>query len=162
MVEITIADKQGDPRRVVEIAKDEKQMAEAESVRENDAYLDFDEVWCVFDRDDHERFHDAVSMARSNGFELVISNPCVELWLLLHFRDSPGAQQRRALCRMLRKHLPGYDKRLAFEDLASGVGSATDRARRLDEDANRMGEPGRNPTTGFYRLVFSISREVGT
>ena len=29
-------------------------------------------------------------MARDNGILLAISNPCIEFWLLLHFRDNPG------------------------------------------------------------------------
>ena len=113
---------------------------------------------CVFDRDDHERFHDAMSMARDNGIELAISNPCVELWLLLHFRESPGARHRREITHMLREHLPRYTKRLNFDDLIGGVSKATTRARRLDDDAVEMGEAGRNPTTGFYLLTDSIAR----
>lgn len=159
LVEVVIAGEQGDPKRVVEMAKMRKRAAEEEAQRERDGYLDFDEVWCVFDRDDHQRFHDACCMASSNGFELAVSNPCVELWLLLHFRESPGPQQRRDVVRMLRRHLPGYDKVVEFDRLAPTVSEATGRARRLDEDASAMGEPRRNPTTGFYRLTDSIARE---
>ena len=147
MVKVTIPRERGDPKKVVEIAK-----------KINGASGDdFDEVWCVFDRDEHERFFDAITMARDNGFELAISNPCFELWLVLHFRESPGMQHRDHLRRMLRDLLPGYDKRLNFDDLAGGVAAAAGRARRLDEDAEAMGEDGRNPTTGVYRLLNSIS-----
>ncbi len=161
-VEIEIPPDRGEPKRVVEIAKERKLAAKAEARRRGDPYLDFDEVWCVFDRDDHERFHDASSMARDNGFELAISNPCVELWLLLHFRESPGPQHRETLYRILRENLAGYDKHVDFDDFAGGVPAATARARRLDDDARRMDEPGRNPTTGFFRLTDSIARKDGT
>lgn len=158
-VEIEIPGERGEPRKLVEIAKEHKRAAEADAKRYGDTYLDFDEVWCVFDRDDHERFHDACAMARDNGFGLAVSNPCVELWLLLHFRESPGMQHRDDLRRMLRdEYLPGYDKRLDFDDVVHGIGDATARARRLDADATAMGEPGRNPTTGFYLLTDSIAR----
>ncbi|RLE29256.1 MAG: RloB domain-containing protein [Acidobacteria bacterium] len=158
-VKIQIPDDRGEPKKVVEIAKEMKRTAEAEAKRQGDSYLDFDEVWCVFDRDDHDRFYDACTMARDNGFELAVSNPCVELWLLLHFRESPGPQHRDDLSRMLRRYLPGYDKRIDFDEVVDGVKNAANRARRLDADASEMGESGRNPTTGFYRLTDSISME---
>ncbi len=159
-VEVQIARERGDPKKVVQIAKAEKAAAAAEARRQGDPWLDFDEVWCVFDRDDHERFHDAIQMASANSFELAVSNPCVELWLLLHFRDSPGARHRDELRRMLRDDcLPGYAKRLDFDTLAPGVAAATERARRLARDAAALGDdPFKNPTTGFYRLTDSIAR----
>ena len=48
----------------------------------------FDEVYCVFDRDAHERFADAVARLKQLGrpFKGVVSVPCFEFWLLLHFR----------------------------------------------------------------------------
>ena len=157
-VEIVIPPDRGDPRKVVEIAKSRKQSATAEARRQQDPNLAFDEVWCVFDRDDHERFADACQMARDNQFKLAVSNPCFELWVLLHFRDSPGMQHRTSVLRMLRDQLPDYDKRLEFNDVAQGVPDAVARAQRLDADATAMGEPERNPTTGVYRLANSTAR----
>jgi hypothetical protein len=147
-VKVSIPREHGDPRRLVEIAKG---MGAEE----------FDEIWCVFDRDQHERFHEAIQMARDNGFELAVSNPDFELWLLLHFRESPGARHRDDLRRLLRdEHLPGYDKKLDFDKLAPGVPAATRRAERLARDAHDLGDdPFKNPTTGFYRLTNSMARK---
>lgn len=152
-VDVQIARERGEPRKIVEIAKTRKAAAR----RQGDA--EYDEVWCVFDRDDHERFHDALQMARANGFELAVSNPCVELWLLLHFRESPGARHRDELKRLLRdEHLPGYDKGINFDKLASGVAAASERARRLARDAVALdNDRFKNPTTGFYLLTDSIA-----
>lgn len=157
-VEVKVHDEHGDPRKLVEMAKSEKQRALAEAKRENDDFLAYDEVWCAFDRDQHERFKDACQMARDNQLELAVSNPCFELWLLLHFRNNPGPQHRRRMQTMLKKHLPGYDKHVDFERIASLVAQATERARRLDQEAERIGETFPNPTTGFYRLTESIAR----
>ncbi|MFT4628841.1 MAG: hypothetical protein ACI8PZ_007537, partial [Myxococcota bacterium] len=120
----------------------------------------YDEVWCVFDRDEHERFADACQMARDNNLQVAASNPCFELWLLLHFRDSPGARHRHDLQHMLREFIAGDNKGVDFGALADGVAHATDRARRLDTAAEAMGEGGRNPTTGVYRLTDSIARKA--
>lgn len=76
------------PDRVVERA----QALQAQAQREGDA---FDAVYCVFDRDAHERFPDAVARLKVLGlpFQGVVSVPCFEFWLLLHFgyTDKPYA-----------------------------------------------------------------------
>ncbi|HCA88271.1 MAG TPA: hypothetical protein DEQ61_24110, partial [Streptomyces sp.] len=46
---------------------------------------DFDEVWCVFDVDEFDVAH-AIGEAQRLGVEVAVSNPCFELWLILHFR----------------------------------------------------------------------------
>lgn len=159
LVTVEVSKERGDPRKVVEIAKTRMLDAKREARKSHDTWLELDEVWCVFDRDEHERYDAAVNMAQDNDLELAVSNPSFELWLVLHFRESPGPQHGDTLRRMLRdKLLPGYDKGIDFEALAAGVEVATERARRMDEDAEAMGEPRRNPTTGVYRLTHSIAR----
>jgi hypothetical protein len=56
----------------------------------------FDEVWCVFDRDKHERLQDAFIQARDNSFKVAFSNPCFELWYLIHFTDQESHIERGA------------------------------------------------------------------
>src|SRR5262249_19618035 len=155
-VRIAIAPEHGGPRTVVNTAKERKKEAEAAARREADENLVYDSVWCVFDVDDHPQVADAMQMARDNGIELAISNPCFELWLLLHFRDSPGMQHRAAMQRMLSKHVPGYDKRVEFMVYGAGYRQAVERAKRMDEAAQSSGESGRNPTTGVYKLTMAI------
>ena len=45
---------------------------------------DFDEIWCVFDIDLHPNVPTAIHNARQSGIEVAVSNPCIELWLVLH------------------------------------------------------------------------------
>ena len=46
----------------------------------------FDQVWCVFDRDDFAAtFNDAIFKARRLGFKVAYSNEAFELWYLLHY-----------------------------------------------------------------------------
>ena len=157
-VEVRIHGEQGDPRKLVERAKTEREQARVRARQQGDDFLAYDEVWCVFDRDQHERFADACQMARDNQLALAVSNPCFELWLLLHFRDSPGAQHRGHVQKMLKKFLPDYGKHFDFARVADLSDQAAERARRLDRDAQRVGEAFRNPTTGVYRLLESIAR----
>lgn len=157
-VEVEIPDEQGVPLTLVRNARERKVRAEREARRENDDFLKYDEVWCVFDIDEHPNLHDALQLAAANKIELAISNPCFELWLLLHFRENPGARHHRNLQRVLRGYIPNYHKRLDFNSIVSGIEDATRRARRLHQDAIEENEPNRNPTTGVFLLTDSIAQ----
>jgi hypothetical protein len=47
----------------------------------------YDEYWCVFDVDVHPRVAEALELAFSRDIFVALSNPCIELWLILHFRN---------------------------------------------------------------------------
>ncbi len=146
----------GVPMTIVRRAKQEKREAERRAAKERDEYLRYDQIWGVFDIDDHPDVARAKSMARANDIKLAVSNPCVELWLLLHFAEQPGAKERRELRRRVKKYLPAYDKHIDFMECQEGYHDAVRRARGLDESADAESESGRNPTTGFWRLTESI------
>jgi hypothetical protein len=125
-----------DPRRVVDAAVKYAQRGPGL----------YDEVWCVVDVD-HFDLAPAIRAAHRHGVELAVSNPCFELWLLLHHGAHSAHLERcgDATAR-LRKYLPTYEKvNLRFGDFAGGVAAAVKRAKELD--------PERNPSTGMWRLV---------
>jgi hypothetical protein len=155
-VEVKVSDEHGVPRTLVEVAKRLKLEAEERARRERDEFLKYDAVWCMFDIDEHPHVSDAKQMAIDNDIKLAISNPCFELWLLLHFRESPGANHRHDLQRMLRQFIPGYDKRIACEGFLRHWTDAERRAIGLDQLAESIGDPGRNPSTGVYKLLQTI------
>ncbi len=150
----------GVPRTIVEFAKDRKIEAEEQARGAKDDNLRYDEVWCVFDFDEHPNIPDAKQMARDNGIELAMSNPCFELWLWLHFADQPGMQHRRDLRRKMKQHIPNYDKHVDYSDCEDGYDAAVQRASRLDKDARLDNDEGRNPTTGVWRLTESIRSDA--
>ncbi len=137
----------------MEAAKKYKQQSQAKARRENDDNLLYDSIWCVFDVDNHPHIPDAEQMARDNGIELAISDPCFELWLLLHFRDQPGMQDRVEIRRMLKEHDLAYDKSVNFRLYAPHHRAASSRAERMHELAKRDGEPRRNPSTTVYQVA---------
>ena len=155
----------------------------------------FDRVFVVVDRDQHGKFDEAMTMldqfnaATSTGtrrvhkwapnkgqpdeqqrFELVLSDPCFELWLLLHFTpwtSAFAATKDGSVCAKVQHELkrdgrlPNYDKG------ASGWWDAT--RERYDEAkanaeagvaaAERTGNT--DPSTTVYEVVeaiLSISR----
>ncbi|MHB8899499.1 MAG: RloB family protein [Thermoguttaceae bacterium] len=146
----------GVPKTIVESAKERKRQAEKRARRENDENLCYDEVWCVFDVDQHPNIPHAKQMAQDCGMELAISNPCIELWLWLHFSDQPGMQHRHTLQRMMKRHIPNYSKHVDYSDYSAGYPTALRRASQLDAQASADGDEGRNPTTGIWRLTESI------
>jgi hypothetical protein len=139
-----------------------KETAEADATRQRDENLRWDQVWNVFDVDEHPRIDEARKLAEAHGIALAISNPCFELWLLLHFQDQRSHIERHRAYAALRAHLSGYEKSFNpsnFLKVHDKYQDALKRARELDREAKRHGAPGRNPTTGVYRLTESIRSE---
>lgn len=69
--------KTSDPVSVVQTALD--------IMNEQSQYLNFDEVYCVIDRDAHQTFEVAKTLANSNNIQLITSYPSFEYWYLCHF-----------------------------------------------------------------------------
>jgi len=152
-VTIEVAKEHGVPKTLVKIAKRYKEEAKERADREEDENLAYDSVWCVFDIDAHPEIGEAKEMARDNAIDLAISNPCIELWLLLHFQENPGAQLGAKMRTLLTKHVPHYDKHVDFAAYATGYPHAVTRASKMDQAAEEANEPHRNPTTGVYKLT---------
>lgn len=77
-------------------------------------------------------------------------------------RSSERRETRASKSRSSRGYLPDYDKVIdpsSFSKLYEGYDRAVKRAQALDREASRHDAPGRNPTTGVYRLTESIKRE---
>jgi hypothetical protein len=61
----------GTPKTLVERAVDLKRAARREAKSKKDQNLDYDEVWCVFDIDEHPFLPDAKQQARDNQIDTV-------------------------------------------------------------------------------------------
>ena len=129
---------------------------------------EFDDIYCVFDRDAHEHFNAAINRLhtlKANGRPLnaVVSVPCFEFWLLLHFGytekpySSTGNKSvGNAVVSDLKKK-PGftkYDKGMVgvFKLLAPNLEQALKHAQQLA--AHRAGNDEHpNPSTQVHLLV---------
>ena len=150
----------GDPQALVERAVKLRDEAAVRAVREGDENVAFDEVWCVLDVDEHARLGEARTVAEQAAIRLAISNPCFELWLVLHFADHGAHLNAKRTTELLKKHFPGYEKHVRFESLSPGYADAVRRAAALDQRHAKAGTDGGNPSTGVYRLTERI-REFG-
>jgi hypothetical protein len=128
---------------------------------------EIDEVWCVFDVEwprNHPDLKEAVEQARQGGVEVVISNPCFELWLTLHFRDQSSWLDTDA-ARRLRHQLDGCtDKGLDPQKYMPHIREAAQRATALDERhvQNAASFPQDNPSSGMHRLLDAVGGLAGT
>jgi hypothetical protein len=156
VVELEVEPGETTPRKLVRRAMAMKQEAEFDARSQGDRFLRYDEVWCVFDIDEHPYLADASQQAQAHGIGLAISNPCFELWALLHFQEQSAFIRGKAARDRLKKHLPDYQKILPFELLEPHYAAAVSRARELDRRCEAAGCPGGNPSTGVYRLTERI------
>ncbi len=133
------------PKPLVDYAVDLKKEAETKARREKDDNLKYDEVWCVFDVDAHEHVPDAKQKAGAHKINLAISNPCFELWLLLHFQDQRAHIERHHVQSACGDHMPRYVKEVPFELVFPHHQEAVDRAVALDNWQHEQGRPGGKP-----------------
>jgi hypothetical protein len=116
-----------------------------------------DQVWAIFDRDAHPNMARALEICRVHGVGMAYSNPCFEIWLLLHVRDHHGPDDRHQLQRICESELVGYDKdKRKLPDLkliVPHVKEAEDRARRQVEARHSEGDAMGCPSTTVYLLT---------
>ncbi len=126
---------------------------------------EFDRIIVVFDRDEHRSYHAALAQADAQNGKLrndngaavpvdaVVSVPCFELWLLLHFEEVHAPLQRHEALERLTAYLPGYEKGgggywAATKDL---LDAAAQRAVRLAQATTAS--DGTQPYTAMHELV---------
>lgn len=160
LIEIEISPERGDPLRLVQRAVSAKAAAESQARQERDENLLYDEVWCVLDVDNHARLRSARELANQNGIYVTVSEPCFELWGLLHYQDQWAYIECSAVQGALERHLPYYDKRLEFDAIRPEYPRARGRAIALDERRARTGSDS-NPSTDVWRLVDGLLASRG-
>lgn len=142
-----------EPRQVVEYAVNQFR----------DRSKAFDQIFAVFDRDEHRTYHDALRACPNTTLfndekrrvELlaVPSNPCFEFWLLLHYEDVHHLFHRDEIYRKLKQHIPDYEKALVgtFERTQPALQNAINHAKRLQVQYRPE-----NDTEGPYTNVDAV------
>jgi len=157
-VNMEIHELHGTPLSLVKKAVEEKAANERAARRKGRAH---DEVWCVFDVDEHPYLKEAMELAAAHGIKLAISNPCIELWFLLHFVDQTAYIERQKAQREAASVL-GCKKNLTDKALELMEGNfETAKARAQALDAKHLGDatpaPG-NPSSGVWKLVDALKK----
>lgn len=127
-----------------------------DAAKSSDPNDHFEEVWCVFDIDEHPKIADAKRQALGHRIGLVVSNPCFDLWILLHYQDLRQDTHRHKVQSACRKYIPGYEKHPPCEALFERYVEAERRAVDLNEWHASRGTDGSNPSTNAHELVAKI------
>lgn len=151
----------GDPFSLVERASDVVKRDRAAAKRGRQPDYVSGGVWCVFDRDEHRKLPEAFEMARANGVRIAFTDPCLELWFLIHFVDQTAWLHRdEAQSRCV--EILGCGKNLspgALDRLVAAHPTAVERAQRLT--ARHVGNgnpPNDNPSSSVWELVEMIRK----
>lgn len=161
-IEIQPSDLGTDPLSVVRYAK---QMFEHGDRHKGISPRAFEQVFAVFDRDDHHSFFDALTFAQSlDGklrnddkqaitFSAIASIPSFELWLFLHYEDIKHPLHRDEVLRRLKQHIQGYEKGLMgiFAITKNLMPTAMKRAQQLAMYGSVFND--KDPYTDISRLV---------
>jgi hypothetical protein len=161
LVEIEIGEGQRDPKGLVELAKARREDARRAAKKEKDVSLLYDEVWCVFDVDRHTRLPDAIQQAAALSIDLAISNPCFELWLLIHFQEQWAYIDCDRAQSAVRKYMSGYEKVVDYSLISGRGAAAINRAVTMERRAMDAGDKIGNPTTAMWRLVSELCKHAG-
>ena len=121
-----------------------------------------DQLWVMIDRDqwsEADLNEVARDLAKHRNHFLALSNPCVEYWFFLHFRDPKSFVDGQAVMRDLKRYLPEYSKdNLDMTQLKAGVRKAIERAEREDDDQKALWP--KNTGTRVYRMMKVLLGEV--
>jgi hypothetical protein len=120
-----------------------------------------DECWCVFDVEwpqQHPNLATAIRLAEENGIRLAISNPCFELWLILHFEDQTAFLNTDGAEKRSRKLDGRPGKRIASDKYMPHRHAAAERALKLARchEQNGTSFPNDNPLSSMRDLLAAI------
>lgn len=129
----------------------------------------FDQIYAVFDRDEHQTYLDALTKADSLCREIknddnklipfyaIPSNPCFEFWLLLHFKDVKALFHRNEVMKKLKIHYPDYKKNAqgVWEHTKNNLDLASERATKLMTLSSLYNDA--EPNTAISDLVRTLT-----
>lgn len=135
---------------------------------------DIDHVFCVIDKDSHTNLTDALNIARDakmppeKTFRTILSVPCFEFWVLLHFEYSTAPYNRSGsvspcdalIAKIKSKHADGYSKGDdgLFDALRERYEEAKRRSVRALQAAKDNGTD--NPSTEIHLLIDMLEKAI--
>lgn len=143
-----------DPINLVKFAKNQIRKYDLD-IQENR-----DQVWCAFDvnNNSNTKILEAIRIANENNITIALSNPCFELWYLLHYAYHEGGLTSRDTIDILKRHLHNYQKSNdVFDVLLCGRDRAINNAQRLNRyhtsQGTNLNSRDSNPSTQVFQIV---------
>lgn len=127
---------------------------------------DYDQIWCVFDRDDvpQDQFNEAIARAERLNLHVAYSNQAFELWYLLHFHyyntGITRGDYKQRLSDELSKKYEKNDETM-YDTLLSRQSHALKHAHNLLAQYNPRRPGDDNPSTTVHLLVAALNEHSG-
>jgi len=120
-----------------------------------------DECWCVFDVEwpkHHPNLDKVIQLAEAHNIRLAISNPCFELWLILHHEDHTAFLDTKEAVRRSRALDGRPGKRINADQYLPHRAAASRRAATLAKchERDRTSFPNDNPSSSMNELLAAI------
>lgn len=145
---ITIRDKVKE--RMVELRHEQRRNPSAKA----------DTVWAVFDRDEHHKVTEAIEGCEGCGAQVAYSNPCFEVWLILHHDDYHAADDHHQVQKRYQKLDPAYDPSGSKTPDCAMLMDHVEKAEQFGEKQCKRreeeGTPFGRPSTTVYNLTRAI------
>ena len=160
-----------DPKTLVEGAA--RLLHEDKKDAKKESYDPFAVVWAVTDVDDFgkngDKLRAAVDKGRQSGVEVIISNPCFDVWLIDHKQPCPLSYTQTSECEKLAKRLGLIDmsrnrnnpKHIRQEAIAGKYATAAKNAQKHMGEQHRRIRDNR-PSSGDYAPWTDIPKIVDT
>lgn len=147
-VPITIKDKV--KARMSELVKERKHNPSARN----------DTVWAVFDRDEHLKVAEAIAGCEGAGAQVAYSNPCFEVWLILHHEDYHASDDHHQVQKRYEALDSSYDPTgskvpncgVLMDRVEIAEQRAENQCKCRDDEGARLGRP----STTVYKLTQAI------
>ena len=143
------------------------------NIKNNEKSASYDQVWCVFDKDNYtkEQFNQAERLAQKENIKIAYSNEAFEIWYILHFqyldtatpRDRYGSiltNQMRKLGLVGEKEKYEKSRENIYEKLKpyqpTAIINAEKLIKRRDELKQHPFDP--HPSTTVHELVRELNK----
>lgn len=124
-----------------------------------------DQIWVVFDRDEHDAVNESIDNLTTNSIGVAFTNPCFELWLILHIEDFDSPIDRHAIQKHLESICADYSTRQGkkpdCKKFMDRIEVAEGRAAKMNKRRSREGAERQAPWTTVHELTKAI-REAAT
>lgn len=137
------------------------------ALKKNKESDDYDRIFCVFDKDNHTSYNEAIDKIKrarlkpGHSIQAINSIPCFEFWILLHFEYTTApfsATGKDSICHSLIKnklcnHIPEYDKgkKEMVQRIIPKLDTAIKHAKMIETYHKTSGTD--NPSTKVHILV---------
>lgn len=138
-----------------------------EEIKSKGLDLNYDKAFCIFDTDTNsmkdKQINEALSLASENGIVLITSNPCIELWFLLHYEYTTAFFTNNGILKRLQNYFSKYKKGYnIYPDIEDKISNAINNSKKLEKyqisNHDTLNSVETNPYTGIYKIIEELNR----